>query len=151
MRALIVVLLAAVGCGGSFNVSEGAPADASVVDSVATNEAATSDVASTDTANSKDVGVAGDTGTCAPFWCGCGECVPADIICTKSAAGCPLGCPVGACPAMEKNGVCTTVGDRCVRNGIDGTIACLSSADCPPGKCCDGSYVPPAHGVCGGC
>lgn len=87
-----------------------------------------------------------DTKLCHPFWCGCGVCEAKDIACTKSDMGCPLGCAMAPCPAAEMMGVCSTVGDRCVRNGIAGDIACYHTGDCPPGNCC--KTTPPSRGVC---
>ncbi len=153
-----------VGCGGAEVVTTGddASVDAVVDASVdASSDSAPSDSAPTDSAPSDTaltdsaVDVAKDTATdagpCRPFWCGCGTCVAADIVCTRSSAGCPLGCPSGPCPEMEKVGVCTGDGDRCVRNGIAGEIACLADGDCPPGKCCSGTFTPPKVGRCGAC
>jgi hypothetical protein len=83
---------------------------------------------------------------CHPFWCGCGVCEAKDIACTKSEMGCPLGCAMAPCPAAEMASTCSTVGDRCVRNGIAGDIACYHTGDCPPGNCC--KTTPPSRGVC---
>jgi hypothetical protein len=93
-----------------------------------------------------DVSIGETDGTpCQPYWCGCGTCVPTEITCTRTPPGCPLGC-VSSCPAADMPGVCGTAGDRCVRNGIGGEVACYRTADCAPGKCCKTS--PPARGVC---
>jgi hypothetical protein len=90
-----------------------------------------------------------DPAPCHSFWCGCGTCTAKDVTCTKDTTlGCPLGCPSSPCPPAEMPGVCSNVGDRCVRNGIDGEIACYHTGDCPPGKCCKGASSPPSHGVC---
>jgi hypothetical protein len=119
-------------------------------DTMVVNETMVVDSAKVDSTTTETM-PPGDTGICRPFWCGCGSCVPQEIICTKSAAGCPLGCPSGPCPDMERADICTTIGDRCQRNGISGDIACLSSADCPPGSCCSGTFTPPGKGKCGPC
>ncbi|MBL8722069.1 MAG: hypothetical protein JNL79_39165 [Myxococcales bacterium] len=155
--------IALLGCGGTETVSsDDASVDSATVDT-ATSDSATSDSAAADsvtsdsvTSDSADVGKdtavdVADIGACRPFWCGCGSCVAADIVCTRSSAGCPLGCPAGPCPEMEKAGLCTGEGDRCVRNGIGGEIACLGDGDCPPGKCCSGTFTPPKVGRCGAC
>ncbi|MBK7396555.1 MAG: hypothetical protein IPJ34_09710 [Myxococcales bacterium] len=156
---LVAIVLS--GCGGTETTSledasvDSAPVDSASVDSA--SDSATVDTASdsapSDSADSgKDTAAdVADIGACRPFWCGCGTCVAADIVCTRSSAGCPLGCPSGPCPEMEKVGVCTGEGDRCVRNGIAGEIACLGDGDCPPGKCCSGTFTPPKVGRCGAC
>lgn len=153
MRSLHSLFFAiTLGCSGSGDVSPAttdAGTDVTAVDTAATDTSPT-DTATTMDAATTDVAQV-DAGPCLPFWCGCGTCVAADIVCTRSAAGCPLGCPSGPCPEMERAGLCTSSGDRCVRNGIDAPIACLSTADCPPGQCCSGTFTPPAHGTCGGC
>lgn len=152
------------GCGGDVAVADDAGAD--VADTTVgdttldtASDTASDTVADTDGAADvpadvpRDTADGGDTALppCKPFWCGCGACVAADIVCTRSSAGCPLGCPSGPCPEASKDGVCTGEGDRCVRNGIAGEPACLSDADCPPGKCCSGTFTPPKVGRCGGC
>lgn len=156
MRFTCVPLLAlTLGCSGSGGVSPDQPDaafDSSVADvsaDSAVSDGTPVDSAERDSASADTTQV--DAGPCRPFWCGCGTCVAADIVCTRSEAGCPLGCPSGPCPEMERAGLCTSSGDRCVRNGIDAPIACLSTVDCPPGQCCSGTFTPPSHGTCGGC
>lgn len=165
LRSVIgrVVLLgslgAGAGCGGDVAIADDAGGD--VADTTVTDTGA-SDTGASDGADGavdapvdvpRDSADAGDTALppCKPFWCGCGTCVAADIVCTRSSAGCPLGCPTGPCPETSKDGVCTSEGDRCVRNGIAGDPACLSDADCPPGRCCSGTFTPPKVGRCGAC
>jgi hypothetical protein len=159
MRALCsFVLVATLGCGGSDFSTGSEPdvaTDSSVVDT-GVIDTSVSDTGHTDAADAGKTDSAIDSapvdaGPCRPFWCGCGTCVAADIICTRSEAGCPLGCPIGACPEMDREGLCVSEGDRCVRTGIDAPIACLTTADCPPGQCCSGTFTPPGHGTCGGC
>jgi len=151
-----LVFVFVVGCGGSVEASDNATADALAEDASRDTSVADTILADTATLDSAKSDSAVDSapidaGPCRPFWCGCGTCVPADIVCTRSMTGCPLGCPSGPCPAMDKEGLCTEAGDRCVRNGIDAPIACLTTADCPPGQCCSGTFTPPGHGTCGGC
>lgn len=85
---------------------------------------------------------------CQPDFCGCGACNPADIVCTKTPPGCPLGC-VSSCPEL-KTTVCSCSGDRCVRSGVTGSIACYKDPDCPPGDCCahSGPVGPASRGTC---
>lgn len=155
-RAFVLSVLL-VACGSSSGQvapeadatqSDSSTADTSVADS-AVADTATGETTADATA---DTVVSVDTAEpCKPFWCGCGTCVAAEIVCTRAPAGCPLGCPSGPCPEMEKPGLCTGDGDRCVRNGIPGDIACLSTADCPKGQCCSGTFTPPARGKCAPC
>jgi hypothetical protein len=149
MRSILSAAMVLFGCSGSGFV-EPAAGDATSDSTTAADTSRDTSVADTTTAADTTTPPV-DAGPCVPFWCGCGECVAADIVCTRSPTGCPLGCPSAPCPAMEKEGLCTSSGDRCVRNGIDGPIACLSNADCPPSQCCSGTFTPPAHGTCGGC
>jgi hypothetical protein len=157
----IVLFVSMIGCSGAdFSTAPGggdAAGEDSTIDAILT-DTTSSDVTVLDS-SSGDVASDGshvaappppvDAGPCVPFWCGCGVCTPKDIACTHDTTlGCPLGCPAAPCPATEMPGVCTNVGDRCQRNGIDGEIACYHTADCPPGKCCKNATSPPGHGTC---
>jgi hypothetical protein len=74
-------------------------------------------------------------GACAPAWCGCGECNPADIVCTQTPRPCPLGC-VGGCPELSQ-AYCKQVNQNCIRFGVDAAqIGCYGDLDCPPWMCC---------------
>lgn len=79
-------------------------------------------------------------GSCAPFWCGCGDCISSEIVCTSAPPRCPpQGCP-SACAALAqticKNAQGPAAGERCVRVDTDAGQACLSDQDCPPFECC---------------
>ena len=157
MAKLTLLLVALLGCSSVSSEEQTGALDSSVADG-ATVDSSSSDTATADSTASdapkSDITIdtpPGDTGTCHAFWCGCGSCVPADIICTRKEASCPLGCPVSACPDLERTDVCTTEVDHCRRNGISGDIACLSTADCPTGMCCSGTFTPPSRGKCAAC
>lgn len=169
-----LALALTVGCSSaSFEVApeldtsstDSATEDTRVADTTVTDDTTVRDSTATDgtTSDSKlvdsnlvdsnlvDTKLA-DTGLiCRPFWCGCGTCVASEIVCTQKSYGCPLECPSSTCPEAARTDICTTEGARCRRNGIAGEQACMTTADCPIGKCCDGSYTPPARGKCGAC
>ncbi len=161
MIRAFVLSVVLVACGSSTGQvapeadatqTDTATVDTSVADSAVVDTGSGETTADATADAAADTSVTVDTAEpCKPFWCGCGTCVAAEIVCTRAPAGCPLGCPSGPCPEMEKPGLCTPDGDRCVRNGISGDIACLSTADCPKGQCCSGTFTPPARGKCAPC
>ncbi|MEO6573252.1 MAG: hypothetical protein ABIP89_05405 [Polyangiaceae bacterium] len=71
---------------------------------------------------------------CVPFWCGCGMCPSASIVCTRQPRSCHLGCS-SSCDSLPLT-VCTCDQGRCVRGGT-GPIGCFVDEECPPAfSCC---------------
>ena len=144
LRGALALLLVAspMGCGGSESSSPPPPlSDASLDGSDSKADGPTGDVIADAPPNDGPC-------ACKPSWCGCGRCVPTDIVCSVTAHDCPLGC-AGECPE-EATTVCECVADRCVRKGIAGSIACYADKDCPPGNCCSrsGPTGPASQGKC---
>ncbi len=83
----------------------GGPTDLGSDDVHAVDAGAASDVPAADVVRCDDAGA------CHPFWCGCGSCDPANIVCTTDLRGCPLGC-VSSCPALDL-AVCACNGSLC--------------------------------------
>ncbi len=64
-----------------------------------------------------DSGVSCGAGAvCRPFWCGCGQCNPAEIRCVSDNRECLLDC-VSSCPELETT-VCRCVGNQCERQNV---------------------------------
>jgi hypothetical protein len=86
---------------------------------------------------------------CQRYWCGCGPCSAGQIACTAGHAVCARGC-ASSCPELQQV-VCGCDQGRCVRSGVDASIACFIDQDCPVGDCCAhvGSSAPDiASGTC---
>ncbi len=108
-----------------------------------------------------DAAVGIGDGACAPYWCGCGTCPSAEIICTSKPPACALGCPsdcatlaTATCKTEEQAGAA----QRCFRVGFDAGRgqACLRDEDCPFNECCPIANAQYSHcvaqsgGACGG-
>jgi hypothetical protein len=129
MRWLVLIAFVA-GCGGSTAGPEFGDAG--------TTDASATDSATSDGAKPPPIdGSAPDSatcGSCVPDWCGCGQCLAAQIVCTRTPKPCPLGCP-SAC--TDLGGVtCHCEADRCVHDKPADTVACYTDLDCPIGNCC---------------
>src|SRR5262245_26273202 len=49
---------------------------------------------------------------CVADWCGCGQCLESQVVCTQKPKPCPLGCP-SACTILP-DVKCHCEADRCV-------------------------------------
>ena len=143
MRGRFVgLMLACAACGGTSSPGVGQPdattqSDApSGADGAPTGDSGIRDAGGVDSGPGYD-GAVTACDACAPDWCGCGQCEPRDIVCTRTPLSCPLGCASGC--QEQTSTVCGCAGDRCVFVTPPRTSpACYTSADCPPGMCCPG-------------
>lgn len=102
----------------------------------------------------------GTSTDCHPFFCGCGSCNPADIVCVSDPRTCPLGCP-SSCPETATT-VCDCVGGACEVVHSDGGAsdggprpdaavgtACTSDSECGSGLlCCYPCGIPGCTNAC---
>lgn len=123
------------------SATDGSVADAPMA------ETGAADVAVGDAGEADVVGADGAC-DCVPYWCGCGQCDPAQIACTVNPPPCVRGC-LSSCPELQQT-TCTCDRGHCVRSGVDASLGCLRDDDCPVGDCC--SHVGPVGpGVPGSC
>lgn len=136
---LLLSFLTCSSCGGTASPGVGSPDATTASDTGAGGDGATGDGGVADAGSSdatRDVAIT-PCQDCVADWCGCGQCDPSDIVCTKTPLACPLGCP-SACEA-QADVKCGCAGDRCVFvSPTRATPACYQTADCPPGMCCGG-------------
>jgi hypothetical protein len=95
---------------------------------------------------------------CHPYFCGCGSCNPADIICVSDSRSCPLACPI-SCPELATT-VCECTGGSCAVVHSDGGTAsdggggtagssCMGDGDCMSGLlCCYPCGIPGCTNQC---
>jgi hypothetical protein len=118
-------------------------------DAITGEDATTGDAALPMDGGGPDVLTADGACACQRYWCGCGPCSAGQIACTVGRAGCARGCN-SSCPELQQV-MCGCDQGRCVRSGVDASIACFIDQDCPIGDCCAhvGSSAPDiASGTC---
>jgi hypothetical protein len=101
------------------------------------NDAAPGDASASDGSSDGGVDARPDAAcaqACVADWCGCGQCLESQIVCTQKPKPCPLGC-ASACTILP-DVKCHCEADRCVHDTAQGTAACYTDLDCPIGQCC---------------
>jgi hypothetical protein len=97
-------------------------------------DATTGDAAFAMDGGGSDVLTADGACKCQPYWCGCGPCGAGQIACTVDRPACARGC-LSSCPELQQV-TCGCDQGRCVRSGVDASVACFIDQDCPAGDCC---------------
>jgi hypothetical protein len=151
MRALLPILLAAalVACGGrstgggsdDAGSRDAAPdSPAAATDAPASDRPAPSDAPSWDSSLGWDGQICTPDPGCQAYWCGCGQCDPAQIQCVTpawaNANPCALGC-VSACPELQTTR-CECRNDRCRAWPTDAAVLdCADRVPCNSAGSCD--------------
>jgi hypothetical protein len=113
--------IAADSSGSGLDVAIDSPfADVPATDSPSDDSPA--DVPASETSASDGSGdgasACSPTQPCHPYFCGCGSCNPADILCVSDDRSCPLGCPL-SCPELATT-VCECTDRACAVSHSDG-------------------------------